>query len=92
MCVKYALSAMFSNNLIRIEHNFTSSTPNDIIQLINSNGASQNNVIKSNSQSKTNCFKLTNSKVLVSGNAYNLTGCTLSDTTYELLKDNTDIS
>ena len=92
VCIKYALSTMFSNNLIRIEHNFTSSTPNDIIQLINSNGATQNNVIKSNSQSKTNCFKLTNSKVLVSGNAYSLTGCTLSDTTYELLKDNTDIS
>lgn len=92
ICIKYALSAMFSNNLIRIEHNFASSTPNDIIQLINSNGAAQNNVIKSNSQSKTNCFKLTNSKVLVSGNAYNLTGCSLSDTTYELLKDNTDIS
>ena len=92
VCIKYALSTMFSNNLIRIEHNFASSTPNDIIQLINSNGASQNNVIKSNSQSKTNCFKLTNSKVLVSGNAYNLAGCTLSDATYELLKDNTDIS
>lgn len=92
VCIKYALSAMFSNNLIRIEHNFTSSIPNDIIQLINSNGAAQNNVIKSNSQSKTNCFKLTNSKVLVNGNAYSLTGCTLSDTTYELLKDNTDIS
>lgn len=92
VCIKYALSTMFSNNLIRIEHNFTSSTPNDIIQLINSNGAAQNNVIKSNSQSKTNCFKLTNSKALVSGNAYSLTGCTLSDTTYELLKDNTDIS
>ena len=92
VCIKYALSTMFSNNLIRIEHNFTSSTPNDIIQLINSNGAAQNNVVKSNSQSKTNCFKLTNSKVLVSGNAYNLTGCSLSDATYELLKDNTDIS
>ena len=92
VCINYALSTIFSNNLIRIEHNFTSSTPNDIIQLINSNGTSQNNVIKSNSQSKTNCFKLTNSKVLVSGNAYNLTGCSLSDTTYELLKNNTDIS
>ena len=92
VCIKYALTTMFSDNLIRIEHNFTSSTPNDIIQLINSNGAAQNNVIKSNSQSKTNCFKLTDSKVLVSGNAYSLTGCTLSDTTYELLKDNTDIS
>ena len=87
-----ALLLMFNNNIINFEHTFTSSTPTNIIQILNTTGSAQGNVILSNSPSKTNCFVLNGSKVAVNRNSYKLTNCTLSDTSYALMADNVNIS
>ena len=89
--IKNSNSVMLNNNSINIGHNFTS-TPNNIILILTSIGVAHNNFIISNSKSKTNCFLLTGSKVSVKGNGYKLTNCTLTDTTYNLVTDNIDLT
>ena len=82
---------MLNNNSINIAHNFTGNTPTSIISIVTSIGVAHNNLIISNSENKTNCFLLTDSKISVKGNGYKLTNCTFTNTTYNLVTDNIDL-
>lgn len=90
--VKNAQNIMMNNNNIHINHEFEETVPNDIIVCRDSKGIIQDNLIFSKSNQKTNCFVLTNSKVSVRNNAYELINCTLSDSSYPLLIDNVNIN
>lgn len=90
--IKNAKNLNLSANTFNMKKVFAGTTPSNIIELINCKGTAKINTIMSNTSSKTNCFVLTDSKVSVQQNDYDLTDCTLSDVIYPLLTNNTDIT
>lgn len=81
-----------NGNIINIEHDFTQSVPSDVVVILNCTGNGIGNMIKCNSPEKTNCFKLTDSNVVIQFNTLQLNNCTINSDTNTYCTNNVSIS